>query len=90
MTHFLIGYCNKMLFLGKLKDYQKKYGTSTTTRGLSKHHKFIAGVPDAGIAPGHLFQALPNYNNNIRNGWKKLLTTAKDHFEKALDISKSE
>lgn len=90
MVHFLIGYCNKMVFIGKLKDYQKRYGTSTSTKGYSKHHVFIEGVPDAGLAPGYLFQKLPNFNNNIRNHWKKLLSTAKENFEKALEVSKQE
>jgi len=90
MAHYLIGYCNKMLFIGKLKDFQKRYGTSTSTKGLSKYHTFIEGVPQVGLAPAHLFQTLPNFSNNIRNGWNKLLLTAKEHLQKALEISKNE
>ena len=90
MANFLIGYCNKMLFLGKIKDFQKRYGAAHEGRGRSKYHNFIEGVPEAGLAPGYLFQDLPNFSNNIKNGWKDLLLRAKEHLEKALEVSKKE
>jgi len=79
-----------MLFLSKIKEYQKQYAVVTAVKGPSKYQEFIEGVPQQGLAPGHLFHLLPNYSNNIRNGWKELLQTAKDHFTKALEVSKSE
>lgn len=45
---------------------------------------------DTGLSQGYQFQTLPNFNNNIRNGWNKLLQTAKEHLEIALEISKNE
>jgi hypothetical protein len=90
MTHFLYGYCSKMLFLTKLKEFQKQYGSSTVTKGRSKYQEFIESVPIAGIAPSHLFYLLPNYSNNIRNGWKELLITAKEQLEKAVKVAKEE
>ena len=40
-----------MMFLVKIKDYQKHYGTSTQIKGLSKYHHFIEAVPKTGLAP---------------------------------------
>lgn len=85
-AHFLYGYCHKMLFLTKIQDYQRKYASSTDR----KYRKFVEGLPSKGLAPARLFYLLPNYSNHIRNGWKELLMTAKEHLEKSIKIAKSE
>lgn len=90
MAHYLYGYCSKMIFLGKIKDFQKQYSVSSSAKGPSKYHEFIEGIPNSGLAPGHLFQQLPNFSNHIRNSWKELLNTAKEHLTKCLAIAKSE
>lgn len=75
-----------MLFLTKIQDYQRKYASSTDR----KYRKFVEGLPSKGLAPARLFYLLPNYSNHIRNGWKELLMTAKEHLEKSIKIAKSE
>lgn len=85
-AHFLYGYCHKMLFLTKIQEYQRKYATSTDR----KYRKFIEGLPSSGLAPARLFHMLPNYSNHIRNGWKQLLMTAKEHLEKSIKVAKTE
>jgi len=47
-------------------------------------------VPEKGLAPAHLFYLLPNYSNNLRNGWKELLIKAKSELEKCIKIAKNE
>lgn len=79
-----------MMFLVKIKEYQKRYGTSTQTKGLSKYHRFIEAVPETGLAPGRFFYLLPNYSNNLRNGWKDLLLKAKSELEISVQIAKDE
>jgi hypothetical protein len=79
-----------MMFLTKIKEYQKRYGTSDRGKGRSKYADFIEGVPSQGLAPAHLFYLLPNYSNNLRNGWKELLITAKEQLEKAIKTAKNE
>lgn len=78
------------MFLVKIKEYQKKYGTSSQSKGRSKYSYFIERVPETGLAPGHLFYLLPNYSNNLRNGWKELLIKAKSELEISLQIAKTE
>mmetsp|Transcript_36010 Transcript_36010/g.41587 ORF Transcript_36010/g.41587 Transcript_36010/m.41587 type:complete len:99 (+) Transcript_36010:1088-1384(+) len=78
-----------MLFLVKVAEFTQSF-SKPGAKNASKYRKFIEALPSKGLAPARLLLPLPNYSNNIRNGWKDLLLVAKEHLEKSISIIKTE
>lgn len=63
-----------MQFYEKIGEFQKINIQLSRTSIKSEYRYFVENLPKNGIANAKWFYMLPNYNKNVKEVWKKLLT----------------